>query len=890
MHGCVKNSPGRRIMTDFFQPAVEKDLPRPAILGLTASPVQGKKLEGIELLESTMHAVCMTPTLHRDNLVSHTKRPSTFRHICDPSHGNVHASSYGRNLLALSRLLSSMPDSPQQLPEVVHINELFAGSISEGDIKWTWKFLKTFHRKASTICTYLGSWAAEYYVHKIIRRCFLSCKTRLPGESEPYLLALLQHVMTKHPPRPDAKRDHQDHANFYNGLSVRVQKLVEILSNHEAEQPTGIVFVREQPMAAVLAHIISIHPRLSARYKAGHVVGMSKFQLGRGLDGLLPMAPKDVRIPLIEFRNRKLNLLVATSVIEEGIDIPACNFVVCIDDLMSLKAFIQRRGRARDENSQFHLLLGPLKNGNDASYPGAPKAGTLALEWEALEAEMKSMYEDELREAEDLRRKEAESALEDGRLQPIYGEARGSQLLPRDAKQHLVHFCSSVSSGPFVDCRPVFKLHKVSSDPDEFRATVRLPITLPVHIRRAESKFSWRSESDATADAAFQAYKAIHEAGLLNENLLPPKKDEDAVSRAIEGRASVVAVHEQHRPWPDIRELWKTIRTSPTGIQTDVYRHAFRIVDERGIELFEAAFILPCALPAIPPFPLYWTAHSERPWTVHISAGQRQYYGHGEDQYHDDDDHSDALLCAAFGHRWPLTEMHRLIRLVCEDERFNKDLIASRAFEPRIFSDLERPFSPNLTCLVRDAENAPHYYQEYLPSKPPLNLVKKAYKGFDEAPEDAAYVVVRPWPKIVGMLHKTVNVSPDDDEDSPGEPVSSTAPSSTKPYPRVLPASECRVDSLPLSYVQLGALLPPLTAVLEVYLVVKELLVSTRLNNLKIRDIGLVATAISAPVARLPTNYEYLEFIGDSILKVAAAANCAAKGTLTILLLCKIFF
>ncbi|KAL1901406.1 Dicer-like protein 2 [Sporothrix stenoceras] len=761
--------------------------------------------------------------------------------------------------------------------EITHINELFAGSISDGDIKWTWKFLKSFHRKADTIYTYLGSWAAEYYVHKIIRRCTHASKRRLPGESEPYLLALLQHVVTKHPPRPDTKKDHRSHAEFYNGLSVRVQKLVEILSNHGAAQPTGIVFVREQPMAAVLAHLISIHPRLSSRYKAGHVVGMSKFQFGRGLDGLLPMAPKDVRIPLIDFRNRKLNLLVATSVIEEGIDIPACNFVVCIDDLMSLKAFIQRRGRARDESSQFHLLLGPLKNGSDASCPGAPKAGRLALEWEALEAEMKSMYEDELREAEDLRRKGAESALEDGRLQPIYGEAKGSQLLPGAAKQHLVHFCSSVSSGPFVDCRPVFKVHKVSSDPDEFRAAVRLPITLPVHLRRAESKFSWYSESDATADAAFQAYKAIHEAGLLNKHLLPPNNEEDALSRAIEGRASVVTVHEQHRPWPDVREIWKTIQTSPSGIQADVYRHTFRIVDDRGIELFEAALIVPCPMPTIPPFQMYWTAHSGRPWTVHISAGRRQFYGHGEDQYHDDDDHANTLLSAAFGHRWPLTDMHRLVRVVCEDERFNKELIASRAFDPQIFAGLERPFSPNLTCLVRDAENAPHFYQDYLPSKPPLNLVKKAYKGFDEAPVDAAYVVVRPWPKIVGMLHRTSNVTLDDDEDSPVEPTSPTISSSTKPYPRVLPASECRVDSLPISYVQLGALLPPLTAVLEVYMVAKELLASTRLNALNIKDISLVATAISAPVARLPTNYEYLEFIGDSILKVTAAANCSAK-------------
>ncbi|KJR87063.1 uncharacterized protein SPSK_01376 [Sporothrix schenckii 1099-18] len=862
-------------MTDFFHPAVKKGLPHPAILGLTASPVQGKKLEGIELLEGTMHATCVTPTLHRDNLILHTKRPSTFRHICDPGLDNTQSSQHGRNLLALARLLSSLSGG-SQIPELSHVNNHFSGMISEGDIKWTHKFISSFHRKACTICAYLGSWAAEYYVHQIVRRCISNLSSRLPGENEPYLLAILQFVVTKRPRRLTADNSHKDHVDFHSGLSVRVQKLVEILCNHEAEFPTGIVFVRERPMAAVLSHIISIHPSLSSRFKAGYVVGMSKFQLDRGPDGLLAMAPKDGRVPLLKFRNRQLNLLVATSVIEEGIDMAACNIVVCIDDLTSLKAFIQRRGRARDENSKFHLLMGPLINGHDASVLNAANIGPLRSEWEALEAEMKRIYEDELRKDVDLQERPQKSALGDGRLQPIYGEAKGSMLLPQDAKQHLSHFCSTMSSRAFADCRPMFTLHKVAMHPDEFRAFVRLPITLPAHLRRAESKYSWQSQSDATADAALQAYKAIHKAGLLNEHLLPPRVAEEYLSRSIEGRPGKIAVHEQYRPWPDIRELWKTIQTSPSGIRSFVYRHTLRIFDDQGIEIFDADLITPCSLHTIPPFEIYWTAHSRRPWIVHISEGQRQDYGRGKDQYHDDSDHTGTLLYAAFGHRWALGDMHRLVRIVCEEERFSKELISSRPFDPQIFSDLERPFSPNSTCLVRDVDNVPYYYQDYLPVKPPLNLVRKAYKDYEDAPEDAAHVVVRPWPKIVGMLHRTFNVVRDDDEDSPGVSPSPAAPAA-KRYPRVLPAAECRVDRLPIAYVQLGALLPPLTAVLEVQMVATQLLDSTRLRQLDIKDVSLIATAISAPAARLPTNYEYFEFIGDSILKVTAVSNCSAR-------------
>ncbi|CAK7223739.1 Dicer-like protein 2 [Sporothrix curviconia] len=112
------------------------------------------------------------------------------------------------------------------------------------------------------------------------------------------------------------------------------------------------------------------------------------------------MAPRDGRVPLLDFRNRKLNLLVATSVIEEGIDIPDCNFVVCVDDVTSLKSFIQRRGRARDENSEFHLLMYEASGGGIGSPPGTANSKKQLREWERFEAEMKQTYEsDQLLEA-----------------------------------------------------------------------------------------------------------------------------------------------------------------------------------------------------------------------------------------------------------------------------------------------------------------------------------------------------------------------------------------------------------------------------------------------------------------------------------------------------------
>lgn len=57
------------------------------------------------------------------------------------------------------------------------------------------------------------------------------------------------------------------------------------------------------------------------------------------------------------FKEKSLNLLVATSVAEEGFDMPDCNLVISYNEIKSLQSFIQVRGRARKEHSKFIILV-----------------------------------------------------------------------------------------------------------------------------------------------------------------------------------------------------------------------------------------------------------------------------------------------------------------------------------------------------------------------------------------------------------------------------------------------------------------------------------------------------------------------------------------------------
>lgn len=49
-------------------------------------------------------------------------------------------------------------------------------------------------------------------------------------------------------------------------------------------------------------------------------------------------------------------MLIATNVIEEGLDVSECNLVICLNELLNVKAFIQMKGRARKQDSKFVFL------------------------------------------------------------------------------------------------------------------------------------------------------------------------------------------------------------------------------------------------------------------------------------------------------------------------------------------------------------------------------------------------------------------------------------------------------------------------------------------------------------------------------------------------------
>lgn len=113
--------------------------------------------------------------------------------------------------------------------------------------------------------------------------------------------------------------------------------------------PSTIVFCNKKVMANALSNVVRL---LWANH--GLVAGV--------LTG--DVAIDQQRKTLQRFRDERIQVLFATEIAEEGLDIKQCSSVVNFDPPGTIKAFIQRRGRARAQNS-LNINIWPAKETNE---------------------------------------------------------------------------------------------------------------------------------------------------------------------------------------------------------------------------------------------------------------------------------------------------------------------------------------------------------------------------------------------------------------------------------------------------------------------------------------------------------------------------------------------
>ena len=379
-HHAHARAPLNKMMQTFYHSKLSSgsvsELPH--ILGLTASPIAGNKIQALTQLEMNLNAVCKSPMRHFEELEMYVHLPK-LQHV-----------TVGPNLLPFSKMLQMLVDIVNKYQGNIQDDPYIKSLLNDdnpaksekakkfllGEKKTdSQKLLATLLRRAEDLHKDIGNWAVEYYLTTCAKKCAENA-TRpmmIPPSIEDYerqYIALLLSPLV-------AEECLQNPLQDQSQIAPKSSSLLELLNRYHDENINGIVFVETRCKVAVLAKLISEHPSTAGRYNVSPLVGSSSF-IGRKSDPL-ELAEFAVQNEALEnFRGGRTNLIVATSVIEEGIDVQATNLVVRFDEPKNLKSYVQSRGRARKEDSKFIVYL--------------PETELANSKWEALERDMKDLY------------------------------------------------------------------------------------------------------------------------------------------------------------------------------------------------------------------------------------------------------------------------------------------------------------------------------------------------------------------------------------------------------------------------------------------------------------------------------------------------------------------
>ncbi|KZT24079.1 P-loop containing nucleoside triphosphate hydrolase protein [Neolentinus lepideus HHB14362 ss-1] len=518
-HHCRKNHAYNGIMREYFQCSSAH---RPKIFGMTASPIWNPKdaVESLATLERNMDAKVIAVREHVDELLDHSPRPKEIIQPYPPS-----------------------PESYDSYPTPTLWNRLQVLNLpDEMEIPWDkiqTRYAVTYHS--------LGPYGAELYLYSEMRQRITQLVDQtndhahngdpdytgmdIDGLDNAYAaqfepeLRQISAVLSDYTVffgEDDSDPDKYRVPFSLEWCSPKFKVLVDLLIKHYTTTFQGIIFVEQRHVAACLAKVLLRVPYLQGFIKSAELIGHGATSVAKSqLKGMALKTQQDV---VKSFRDKEVNLLIATSVAEEGLDFPACDVVVRFDPIQHMVGYVQSRGRARHQTSTFVIMVQENHAADLARYRAFAES----------EPEMKRVYQ----RADPVVNKTIEEDEDDEREDPADLAERERYVVPstgailtyNSAISLLNHLCSLIPRDRFT---PVH-LPKYSGD---FQATLELPLSLPL----PPDKLTYngpvkRSKKEAKRAVAFMAVMELHHLNVFDDYLLPAKSSSGADTEDADGR------------------------------------------------------------------------------------------------------------------------------------------------------------------------------------------------------------------------------------------------------------------------------------------------------------------------------------------------------------------
>ncbi|KAK0225141.1 hypothetical protein EDD85DRAFT_221965 [Armillaria nabsnona] len=515
-HHTRKNHPYNSIMREYKHVAAPD---RPKIFGMTASPILNPRdaIRSMEELEGNLDAKIVGIHTHVSELTEHSPKPSETIQIYPPP-----------------PLIPSCPISA--LWASLTVFDIM--QYSDIDVPWA-----EIERRYHVTLHNLGPFSASLYLHAemwhqirtliIQNSSFIS--ESVTGETVEVVTALAPKELP-----PEVYHIAEillDFQSFFilesnptcSPLSIplewctpKIKSLVDVILAHHSSTFQGIIFVEQRQTAMCLAKLLPNLSQLNGLVRCADLVGHGVNSEGVSKDITTGNQGEVVKL----FRTKEINLLIATSVAEEGLDFPACDLVIRFDKVQHLVGYVQSRGRARNKASNFVIMV----QNDDIAY--LSKYQQLC----SAEPELKAIYQARREENQAKATTEEE---EEEILDPLDLAARERYDIPStgafanyDNSISLLNYLCSL-----IPCDKYTSQH-VPVYTGEFQSTLRLPSALPIPpenlLFHGPVK---RSKKEAKRAVAFLAVKHLHALDVFDNYLLPVsskhQNDKDVDGRTI---------------------------------------------------------------------------------------------------------------------------------------------------------------------------------------------------------------------------------------------------------------------------------------------------------------------------------------------------------------------
>ncbi|XP_072025649.1 antiviral innate immune response receptor RIG-I-like [Amphiura filiformis] len=467
-HNCQKGTPYNRIMSIYRDMVIDKQEPRPQILGMSASLDIGQAKSEKQAVDKVW-LMCANLDARLISLVNSTDgKRELEEHLNIPTERIIEVAgrTNDRFLKEVSTSMKMIEDIMQGTPgfkQIVDSNPQLRTSGNYGSQtyeQWVVQLQndilekekdKPMKRRLVTCTDHLKVYNDSLYINRDIRTkdavsklaAYLAEQTGKEGgfdETDQLLVDLLKEKI------PNLKAISEDPSSsnpVLNKLGEILEQAFQISS--EIPEKRGILFTKTRESVEALMKWITETEELKF-LNPGRLIGSGRY------GGMTQNQQVDV---LKLFREGGHKLIVATSVAQEGLDIAECNVVVQYNCISSVVAHVQARGRNRAKGGQFFMVL-------DEQQKLSNKTLTNRIREQMMKAATQTVHKKLLMEPQDSIKKitDIQIADQNERKQKKSNESRRKKLLIKDRVRLTCLKCGELACYNY-DIRCVKDAHRI---------------------------------------------------------------------------------------------------------------------------------------------------------------------------------------------------------------------------------------------------------------------------------------------------------------------------------------------------------------------------------------------------------------------------------------------